>query len=141
MPSPILIHSLDDACTALAAAAALGVPVTLSSAPGAAGYAGPAWFGEVIAAAQAEYPAITIRAVLDCGDAPGTVMAAIRWAKTPGRARFDLRFTGDPQHDKALGEMAAAVGLRLLRETEPALDLRPVKGRETACRAWLAGTP
>jgi hypothetical protein len=139
MPGPILIHSLDDARAALAAASALGVPVTLASAPGAAGYAGPGWFGEVVAAAQAEHPAVAVRAVLDCGDAPGAVMAAIRWATTPGRARFDLRFTGDPRHEKALGEMAAAAGLRLVRELGAGLDLRRVRDPAEACRRWLGG--
>lgn len=139
MPGPILIHSLDDARAALAAAAALGVPVTLASAAGAAGYAGPGWFGEVVTAAQAEYPAVSVRAVLDCGDSPGAVMAAIRWATMPGRVQFDLRFTGDPRHDKALSEMAAAAGLRLIRELEPGLDLRRVHDPREACRSWLDG--
>ena len=62
MPGPVLIHSLADARAALAAAAALGVPVTLASAPGAAGYAGPAWFGEVIA-----LNATNQRLLADCG--------------------------------------------------------------------------
>jgi hypothetical protein len=139
MPGPILVHSLDDARAALAAAAGLDVPVTLASAPGAAGYAGPAWFGEMIAAARAEHPAVSCTAVLDCGEAPGMVMSAIRWAMTPGRARFDLRFTGDRQHDRALGEMAAAAGLRLIRALDPSLDLRAARDRDAACRTWLGG--
>lgn len=139
MPGPILVHSLADARAALAAAAALGKPVTLASAPGAAGYAGPGWFGELIAAALAEHPAVSARAVLDCGDAPGAVMAAIRWAGVPGRAHFDLRFTGEARHDKALGQMAATAGLRLIRDLGPGLDLRTARDREAACRAWLGG--
>jgi len=139
MPGPILVHSLDDAQVALAAAARLGVLPTLASAPGAAGYAGPAWFGEVIAAAQARHPDVRLHAVLDCGDAPGAVMAAIRWARTQGRVTFDLRFTGDPRHDRPLGEMAAAAGLRLIRDLEPGLDLRTARDRDAACRDWLSG--
>jgi len=139
MPGPILLHSLDDARTALAAAAALGVPVTLASAPGAAGYAGPAWFGEVIAAARSEHPSVSVTAVLDCGDAPGHVMAAVRWAITAGGEPFILRFTGDPARDTALREIAGAAGLRLIRALEPGLDLRRARDSAEACRTWLAG--
>ncbi len=139
MPGPILVHSLADARAALAAATALGVPVTLASAPGAAGYAGPGWFGEVIAAARAEHPFATLTAVLDCGDAPGHVMAAVRWAMATGGEPFILRFTGDPARDKALQEIAAAGGLRLIRNLEPSLDLRQARDPSASCRAWLAG--
>ncbi|MBM3537503.1 MAG: hypothetical protein FJX55_06675 [Alphaproteobacteria bacterium] len=139
MPGPILVHSLDHAHAALAAAAALSVPVTLASAPGAAGYAGPAWFGEVIAAARHDHPSVEVTAVLDCGDAPGHVMAAVRWAMKAGGEPFVLRFTGDPARDKALSEIASAAGLRLIRDLEPSLDLRRVRNPDEACRAWLAG--
>jgi hypothetical protein len=139
MPGPILVHSLDDARTALAAAAALDVPLTLASAPGAGGYAGPAWFGELIAAARGEYPAVAMTAVLDCGDAPGHVMAAVRWAMAAGGEPFVVLFSGDPARDKALGEIADAASLQLIRELPPALDLRRVRDPGEACRAWLAG--
>ena len=139
MPGPVLIHSLADARAALAAAAALGVPVTLASAPGAAGYAGPAWFGEVIAAARRDYPSVPVTAVLDCGDAPGHVMAAIRRAMSPGNEPLVLRFNGDPARDPALQEMAAAAGLRLTRGLEPGLDLRQARDPVESCRAWLTG--
>ncbi len=139
MPGPILIHSLADARTAIAAAASLGVPVTLASAPGAAGHAGPAWFGEVIAAARAEHPSVTLTAVLDCGDAPGHVMAAVRWALAAEGQPFTLRFTGDPAQDKALREIAGAAGLKVIRELPDGLDLRRAPAPVEACRAWLAG--
>lgn len=139
MPGPILIHSLADARAALAAAAVLSVPVTLASAPGAAGYAGPAWFGEVIAAACREQPGVILTAVLDCGDAPGHVMAAVRWAMAAGGEPFVLRFTGDPEREKALKEIVGAAGLCLIRDLEPGLDLRSARHPAEACRSWLSG--
>lgn len=139
MPGPILIHSLADARAALAAADSLGVPLTLASAPGAAGYAGPAWFGEVVAAARSEQPNVPMIAVLDCSDAPGHVMAAVRWAMAAGGEPFVLRFTGDPARETALREIAGAAGLRLIRELEPGLDLRSARDPVEACRTWLAG--
>ena len=49
----IVVHSLDEARIALSAAAALNVPATLISATAAAGYLGPGWFEQMIAAAAA----------------------------------------------------------------------------------------
>ena len=48
---PIIVHSLEDAEAALAAAADLGVPVTLRSAPGAARYLGATVFRDMISEA------------------------------------------------------------------------------------------
>src|SRR6185369_594464 len=56
-PAPaILVHSLAQAVAALTAAYRAGRPVVLASAPDAGGYAGPGWFGGLIAAARASVP-------------------------------------------------------------------------------------
>lgn len=140
MERPIVVHSLAHARAALKAAAELQCPLLLASAPAAAGYAGVAWFGELIAAAQAEHPDVALTALLDCGDAPGRVMEALRWCKDdPARPRLVLRFTGDPALDQPLSEMAQAVGLTLLRDLPPALDLAQARHPDRACRDWLGG--
>ncbi|MBI3453192.1 MAG: hypothetical protein HY057_10295 [Rhodospirillales bacterium] len=133
MPRPaIIVRSLAEARAALAAAAALGRPVTLLSPPGAAGYAGPMYFGEMIAAARAEFPHAEIEAILDCGDAPGHVLGALRYGlKT-------LRFTGPHAAAAKLAEIAAASGARLIAGEIPALDLHGRDNAEAVCRAWLA---
>jgi hypothetical protein len=136
---PVIIHSLAHARAALAAAVELGVPVVLASAPGAAGYAGVAWFGEVVAAAAAEHPTVSVTGVLDCADAAGHVMEAVRWCAEPSRPRLVMRFTGDEALDRPLGEMVEAAGLRLIRDLAPGLDLQGVADPLAACRAWLAG--
>jgi IMP dehydrogenase len=59
---------LEHARAAVTAAAALGVPVTLGSAAGAAGYAGPGWFKAAVDAAASEHPGAAVSAVLDCAD-------------------------------------------------------------------------
>ena len=82
----ITVHSLDQARAALAAAAALDRPVTLVSAPGAAGYAGVAWFRKVVDLAAADQPGVTVTAVLDCADKPGLVLAALRQGRRRGLA-------------------------------------------------------
>src|SRR5216683_7874426 len=74
----IIIHSVAHAVAALSAAAEAGRPVTLASAPDAGIYAGPGWFGALIAAARDAVPAAQSAALLDCGDDAGAAQAAIR---------------------------------------------------------------
>ena len=88
MTRAVVIHCLDHARAAMAAAAALGAEVTLVSAPAAAAYAGAGWFLEAIAIAAAEHPTARAVAVLDCGDRPGLVLGALR------RGCRAVRFTG-----------------------------------------------
>ncbi len=135
---PIVVHSLAHARAALRAAAALGVPAVLLSAPAAAGYAGPAWFERLIAAAQDEHPSVTLTAVLDCGTAAGDVMAVLRWCAQPGRIRPVLVFSGDTEIAERLADMARESGLTLQRERPAGLDLAREADPEAACRAWLA---
>ena len=70
------VHSLAGAAAALAAAGPRGV--LLLSAPGAAGFAGPAWFLALVAEAARLHPGVAHRAALDCADAAGTALAALR---------------------------------------------------------------
>jgi len=74
----IIVHSLDQAVAALKAAARTGRPIVLSSAPDAGIYAGPGWFGAVVAAAREAVPDARFSAILDCGDQAGAALAAIR---------------------------------------------------------------
>lgn len=133
LPPAIVFHSLAHAEAALAAAAELGAPVTLISAPSAAGYAGPGWFRSVIEQACAAHPGVEVTAVLDCGDMSGHALAALR----EGVAA--VRFSGDTV-DK-IADIAAQYGARVIAERPEALDLAGVerKGYDLtrACREWL----
>ncbi len=128
----VVVHSLDHARAALAAAAELGVPVTLFSAPGAAGYAGAPWFQKLTEIAAAEYPEVELRAVLDCGDRPGWVMAALR------QGLRELRFTGRKAVAAKLAAIAEERGARLVARRPRALDLLAEPDPQAACRRWLA---
>src|SRR6185295_16407063 len=70
----VTIHGLDHARAALAP----GRGVVLLSAPGAALYAGCGWWRALVAAARAEFPATPMADLLDCADAPGRAMEALR---------------------------------------------------------------
>ncbi len=128
----VIVHSLADARAALAAAADLGVPVTLASAPGAAAYAGPGWFQEVVAQAAAEVPPADWEAVIDCGERAGDVLLALRL----GLER--VRFTGKTAVAKKLAAIAEQQNATLITGRLEGLDLRGTADPYAACRDWLA---
>ena len=134
MSGRVIVHSLEHARMAMAAAASLGTEVTLLSAPGAGIYAGPLWFKAVVEEAAAAHPGVPVTAVLDCGDAPGTVLAALR-------AGFrHVVFTGPDETRTRLAEIAAQSGAAIETRMEGALDLLGRYDGAAACRAFLAGT-
>src|SRR3546814_12379199 len=90
----IIIHSLEQAVTALKVARELDRPVTLASPPGAAAYTGALWFREVIKQAQLEVPQADASSILDCADKPGLVMAAFRQGVLRVRFRSEERRVG-----------------------------------------------
>ncbi len=132
-PYPVMVHGLDDARAAARAALALGVAVTLISAPAAGGYAGAGWFRALAAQVRAEFPGVDLAAVLDCGDQPGAVMAALRAGVT------EIVFTGDPAVAAKLQAMAKASGAIVRTDRPPALDPRAARDKQAVCRDWLSG--
>ncbi|WP_146205906.1 hypothetical protein [Azospirillum sp. TSH58] len=132
-PRPIRIHSLTEADIACAAAADLGVPLLLVSAPGAAASAGAGWFREVVARAAARHPSVAMTAVLDCADRPGDALGAL----SAGVAM--LLFSGRADVAERLADIAAQRGAHLLTALPDALDLRRVRDPRRACRDWLSG--
>jgi hypothetical protein len=130
----IIVHSLDHARAAIAAAAALGIPVTLMSAAGAGGYAGALWFKALVDAAKSCHPEAEVTALLDCADEAGTALGALR-------AGIELvRFTGAAAARERLAAIAAELGAALDGD-EPAatLDLLDERDPDARCRAFLAG--
>ncbi len=132
MGRPIIVHSLAEARAAVAAAAELGVPVTLASAPEAAGYLGALWFRELVQMASAERPEAQVSALIDCGDQPGHVMAALR----QGLKR--VRFTGPKSTAETLGNLASQYDAEIVTGALAAHDLMDQAEPETACRRWLS---
>ena len=130
---PIIVHHLEHAVAALGAAKALGVPVTLRSAPGAAAYLGAAVFRDMIAAALSEVPGVEARAVLDCGDAPGHALNALRQG-VPA-----VRLEAPAEVRARVGDIARQLGAALDEDAAPALDLLDADDPGAASREWLAG--
>jgi fructose/tagatose bisphosphate aldolase len=128
----VIIQSLEEAKTALAAAAELGLPVTLLSAEGAADSVGALWFREVVTLARAEFPAVELRAVLDCADQPGHVLAALRHGFAA------VRYRGSKRTAATLAAIAREYGAELVTGRIAALDLSAEADPSGACRAWLS---
>jgi hypothetical protein len=122
----VIVHGLADAKAALAP----GLPVTLLSAPGAALYGGCLWWREAVAAARAAFPGTEATDILDCADASGLAMGALRsgvprlvlWPRAPG---WD-----------GVASIAQRQGGFVLRQAPPALDLA-YRNANRRLHGWL----
>jgi hypothetical protein len=127
-PPAVIVHGIDEARFALGLAGPGGV--CLLSAPGAAGFLGPAWWQALLRATGAESAGL-----LDCGRAPGLALAALRL----GLPRI-LLLAAAPGH-AAIAAAAAEAGADLIDTRPPALDLRHLDpghpGAARKLRAWL----
>ena len=127
-PPAVMIHRIEDARAALAP----GLPVTLLSGPGAALYAGCGFWRALIALCRAEHPDACAPDILDCADASGYALAALRL----GQPALVLA-SAAPGRD-AVAAVAAAAGAILLDVRPPALGLAQ-RGAERRLVDWLRG--
>ena len=131
----ILIHSLDHAHAALAAASEADTPVVMLTAPGASAYAGSEYLKAIVEGAKESQPAARFEAVIDCGEDAGHAMGALRigWKA--------VLFTGTAEIAAKLADIAGQQGARLLTEAPPGptLDLLDTPDAASACRDFVAG--
>jgi hypothetical protein len=126
LPAAVIVHGRSDIDRVLAH----GRPVTLLSAPGAGIYGGCLWWRALVGSIRDARPGPEIRAVLDCADASGQALAAIRtgldglvlYLDAPGRERVAV--------------IAANRGILLLDRAPPALDMGS-PGAQRRLDAWL----
>ncbi len=122
----VVVHGLADAAAALACRA----PVTLLSAPGAALYAGCLWWRVIVRRAREGHPAIPADDILDCADASGQALAALR------TGQHMLVLTRDAPGWDAVAAIAAQRGGIVLSTRPPALDLA-ARGALRRLPDWL----
>ena len=116
---------------AAAIAQDLGAAITLISAPDAVSSLGPTWFRNIVRSLEQAYPDVDMEAVLDCGDAAGYALAALRaGVKT-------IRFSGRPTTAKKIDDMAGTYGARLVKLSSRVLDPRREREPEAALRNWI----
>jgi hypothetical protein len=124
----VVVHGLGQ----LRAALRPGLPTTVLSAPGAAVFAGCMWWRALIGQGRTEYPLARFDDVLDCADAPGQAMAALRIGQ-----RVLLLDPACPAF-AAVNACASTVGAIVLPTRPAALDLAQ-PGSERSLLAWLRG--
>jgi hypothetical protein len=127
IPYPaVTVHGLEQAILALAP----GRPVALLSAVDAALFGGCGWWRALISAAQNGYPQTPALDILDCGDAAGRAVEALR----SGCRTLIL----DPTCPAfaAVASIAATTGATLLRERPPSLDMA-LRNAPSRLSAWL----
>ena len=134
----VVIHGHAQALAALQAAVQVRsrvggeacVGLLLLSAPAAAGFLGPPWWAALTASLRPTMQAAGAVEMLDCGDAAGRAMEALRI----GLRRLILS-PECPQHRAVLAR-AAALGATLVAQRPEALDLAE-RGAERRLAAWL----
>jgi hypothetical protein len=109
----VVIHGLAQARSVLV----IGRPVTLLSAQGAALFGGAGWWKAVIARACQEHPEVPVNDILDCADASGLALGALRI----GQRRLIL--SPDAPGFASVAAIAASLGSELLTSRPPAIDM------------------
>ncbi len=117
----VIVHGLADLSDALAP----GRPLTPLSAPGAALYGGCGWWAALLREAG-----FTGMALLDCADAAGRALEAIKLG-LPG-----VVVACDERRFALLAGIAAEAGALLLPAAPPALDLAR-RGARRQLASWL----
>jgi hypothetical protein len=122
----VVVHGLSDTRSVLS----IGQPVTLLSAQGAVMYAGSAWWRALIDRAAAEYPDVPCDNILDCADASGLALGALRI----GQRRIILHPVAPGRAEVAAA--AATLGCEVLSDRPPALDMAR-RGAARRLHSWL----
>jgi hypothetical protein len=127
----VIVNGLADAVAALGAAR--GAPIMLLSAPGAALFAGCLWWREVVRQACDNVPGSDVIDMLDCADASGLALSALRIGQTA-----IVLYDTAPGY-AAVVAIAAQRRAQVLPVAPPALDLA-ARGAMRLLEGWLHGT-
>ena len=126
-PPAVIVHSLADA----RACAAHARRFVMLSAPGAACYGGCLWWIALAAAARQAAPGLVAADILDCADAAGYALDALRSGQ-----RVIVLARSCPAREVVVSA-ANGIGACVLEQAPPALDMADADaGRRLA--AWLA---
>jgi hypothetical protein len=129
---PVVVHSLDHALAAAAAAVEAEVPLHLVSARGAASTAGPGWFSALGSIVAARFPGLPLALSLDCCGEAGLALGALR------RGARSVIFTGASEAAMRLEEIARYRGATVATAYPDALDLAVARDPAAACARWFA---
>ncbi|MDR3325789.1 MAG: hypothetical protein LBS66_00495 [Rhodospirillaceae bacterium] len=130
----IIVNTLVETNSALQGAGEIKCPITLYSPPWAVHSIGIGYFLTMISLArQQQIPMTKSLAVLDCGEAVGFALAAIKSGVEA------IIITGNPSVINKLSDIATQCNVRLFnRMPEKVLDLRNYSDPLTAVRSFLS---
>jgi hypothetical protein len=104
--------------------------VTLLSAPGAALFAGCGWWRALVGQIRAEFANIAVNDILDCADASGLALGALRIGQ-----RAIVLDPGAPGRESVVA-IAASLGGEVLAQRPEAIDMsKPAEARRL--HDWL----
>ena len=126
-PPAVAVHGLAQARAVLGC----GFEATLISGRGAGWYAGAAWWIAMVQAARDSSGAAFVADILDCANAPGAAVAALRLGQ-----RLVILDADCPAFSR-VSAMARAMGADVLSTRPPCLDL-DAPGAERRLAAWLS---
>ena len=129
----VIVHTLDQAEAAVAAAVELCVPLTLRSAPGAGAYLGAEVFQSIVDRACAECPEAPVHAVLDCGEDPGLALLALHVGVK------GIALKANKKVRAKVADLAAQYDASLEDDAGAYLDLLECDDPTAAVRDWLSG--
>ncbi|GAB6054566.1 hypothetical protein JCM17960_33860 [Magnetospira thiophila] len=128
---PVIVHHLHHCRMAATAAQAAGRALLLCSPPNAGANIGAAVFHHMAQITAEEFPELSLHALLDCGDAPGLALNALRQGVTL------IHLQTAPEVFEKVRQMAEAQEARLLSSWPEALDLGAPDFRPNALSEWL----
>lgn len=135
-PARIVVHEIDHAVAALAAARAHERPIVILSAVGAARSAGAGWWRELVAQTREGSLDQDAEWILDCGDEPGMALAALR--EGVGSIALDA---GEPIWSR-VAQIAAQCDATVRRvDRTGALDLAGSNNPQRDCNLYLSKSP
>lgn len=129
-----IVHSLAQACAALQAADEGGQAIGLLSPPGAVHSLGTGYFLAMEQAANRRFPGADCQTILDCGEAPGLALEALR-AGAPA-----ICLTASTEVLAKVDDIARQHGATLVAAPPDAIDLGTAAAPLEAARRALAET-
>lgn len=128
----MIVRGIDDARLVCRAAQARNVAVSLWSPPFGAAQMGPLWFQRMGALIAEEFPDLAVETILDCGDAPGHALAALR------QGVGAIALTARPAIRRKIEALARQSGTRLVRRPTRMFDPGAAGNDPDSLHRWLA---
>lgn len=124
----VIVHTLEDAKAALAAAVRLKKTITLQSAPDAVRYAGSLYLFHMFEEARKAYPTADATFILDCSESEADALNAMQ----VGHKNIRIR------NSNKIQQIAKQYGVKVHAKPYEALDLGKAGNTTEACKKWLS---